>query len=127
MKGSRFSSSFMKCGCRLIFFFFNDTATTEIYTLSLHDALPIYHLYYRDVSDGQVVWSQYPTALTGTSVTLLGKVFPLRVYEFQIAAFNLTGEARLALTERQVAQRKLPGNPVIHQENYSNGSNNIAR
>jgi len=26
---------------RCIFFFFNDTATTEIYTLSLHDALPI--------------------------------------------------------------------------------------
>src|SRR2546427_12949022 len=26
------------------FFFFNDTATTEIYTLSLHDALPIYWL-----------------------------------------------------------------------------------
>src|SRR3712207_7525621 len=24
-------------------FFFNDTATTEIYTLSLHDALPIFH------------------------------------------------------------------------------------
>ena len=24
-----------------VFFFFNDTATTEIYTLSLHDALPI--------------------------------------------------------------------------------------
>src|SRR5258708_29869434 len=28
----------------LNFFFFNDTATTEIYTLSLHDALPIYCL-----------------------------------------------------------------------------------
>src|SRR5438477_11522543 len=27
-----------------LFFFYNDTATTEIYTLSLHDALPIYHL-----------------------------------------------------------------------------------
>src|SRR5256885_16594294 len=27
---------------RLSFFFFNDTATTEIYTLSLHDALPIW-------------------------------------------------------------------------------------
>src|SRR5712664_4977087 len=27
------------CG---LFFFFNDTATTEIYTLSLHDALPIW-------------------------------------------------------------------------------------
>src|SRR3712207_6871229 len=28
----------------MFFFFFNDTATTEIYTLSLHDALPIYWL-----------------------------------------------------------------------------------
>src|SRR2546430_9679838 len=28
-------------GAPSIFFFFNDTATTEIYTLSLHDALPI--------------------------------------------------------------------------------------
>src|SRR3989475_7122687 len=28
----------------VLFFFFNDTATTEIYTLSLHDALPIYLL-----------------------------------------------------------------------------------
>ena len=27
----------------MIFFFFNDTATTEIYTLSLHDALPIFY------------------------------------------------------------------------------------
>src|SRR3712207_6860194 len=32
-------------GTDLLFvFFFNDTATTEIYTLSLHDALPIYQL-----------------------------------------------------------------------------------
>src|SRR2546427_13043579 len=30
----------------LIIFFFNDTATTEIYTLSLHDALPICDPYY---------------------------------------------------------------------------------
>src|SRR2546426_1657349 len=29
------------CHSCSIFFFFNDTATTEIYTLSLHDALPI--------------------------------------------------------------------------------------
>src|SRR3989442_7631948 len=29
---------------RFFFFFFNDTATTEIYTLSLHDALPIWTL-----------------------------------------------------------------------------------
>src|SRR3712207_8437365 len=44
------------------FFFFNDTATTEIYTLSLHDALPISVL----VSTGLVVlilWASLVTAL----------------------------------------------------------------
>src|SRR3989442_74638 len=35
-------SFFISCALhRFLFFFFNDTATTEIYTLSLHDALPI--------------------------------------------------------------------------------------
>src|SRR6266702_6659649 len=38
MAGSRHGFLF----CLFLFFFFNDTATTEIYTLSLHDALPIY-------------------------------------------------------------------------------------
>src|SRR5256885_15361631 len=38
------SSSARECSSRYIYiFFFNDTATTEIYTLSLHDALPISH------------------------------------------------------------------------------------
>src|SRR2546430_13260686 len=32
------------------FFFFNDTATTEIYTLSLHDALPITHQWFGDLT-----------------------------------------------------------------------------
>src|SRR5256886_4096409 len=35
------------------FFFFNDTATTEIYTLSLHDALPILHLGEHRLSAGR--------------------------------------------------------------------------
>src|SRR2546430_3348899 len=40
--------SFLWLRIRSFFFFFNDTATTEIYTLSLHDALPIslYRLYH---------------------------------------------------------------------------------
>src|SRR2546427_7718267 len=32
----------ISCHATFFFFFFNDTATTEIYTLSLHDALPIW-------------------------------------------------------------------------------------
>src|SRR2546428_10346940 len=37
-----YMSSRMSTILRSGFFFFNDTATTEIYTLSLHDALPIF-------------------------------------------------------------------------------------
>src|SRR2546428_9824374 len=40
------------------FFFFNDTATTEIYTLSLHDALPIFL-----VLDGHLVPGERPAAI----------------------------------------------------------------
>src|SRR3989442_9634133 len=36
-----------------LIFFFNDTATTEIYTLSLHDALPIYRVAAADDREGR--------------------------------------------------------------------------
>src|SRR3712207_9127485 len=51
----------------IFIFFFNDPATTEIYTLSLHDALPI-------------STSTEPVASTGTSVPLTGTwtVSPMR-------------------------------------------------
>src|SRR2546426_5915000 len=42
----------------VFFFFFNDTATTEIYTLSLHDALPIFgggHALHRGVKPGEAL------------------------------------------------------------------------
>src|SRR5271166_6271795 len=34
-----------------LFFFFNDTATTEFYTLSLHDALPIWFVFRDEIRD----------------------------------------------------------------------------
>src|SRR2546427_13280249 len=39
----------------MFFFFFNDTATTEIYTLSLHDALPISSLIHDDIEDNDTM------------------------------------------------------------------------
>src|SRR5260221_10397893 len=41
------------------FFFFNDTATTEIYTLSLHDALPISDTPEPDKSAQESAWDAY--------------------------------------------------------------------
>src|SRR2546430_11825853 len=40
-------------------FFFNDTATTEIYTLSLHDALPIYAVKYLLIPDESAELTRY--------------------------------------------------------------------
>src|SRR5260221_4070001 len=72
------------------FFFFNDTATTEIYTLSLHDALPICPL----SSDGTrwrhsalpffILLSFFPNALDPVCVLLLKRIdrqgiFPLSI------------------------------------------------
>src|SRR2546422_7811550 len=50
-----------------LFFFFNDTATTEIYTLSLHDALPIFGLFYSAVglSPASIGYSQTTSYSTG--------------------------------------------------------------
>ena len=49
-----FSGFFLLSFLFFLFFFFNDTATTEIYTLSLHDALPIsYFLYSTVYSNGE--------------------------------------------------------------------------
>src|SRR5258708_16275542 len=54
----------------LIFFFFNDTATTEIYTLSLHDALPIFMAF--------GMWLPYSPLATSLGLTQLpGMYWPI--------------------------------------------------
>src|SRR5258706_8765922 len=55
------------------FFFFNDTATTEIYTLSLHDALPISDLALVDQAFLRLV-HELDRVLDGENMALLGFV-----------------------------------------------------
>src|SRR5216683_7710536 len=50
----------------LCFFFFNDTATTEIYTLSLHDALPISCSWRRRASSCATSWSASMNSLSAS-------------------------------------------------------------
>ena len=55
----------------MFFFIFNDAATTEIYTLSLHDALPIFFIIHGDSGDGITdepitqEWSQATPGING--------------------------------------------------------------
>src|SRR5256885_5892049 len=63
------------------FFFFNDTATTEIYTLSLHDALPIYMKAdpkkYRGALEGQTLAMIFEKSSTRTRVSFEEGMFQL--------------------------------------------------
>src|SRR2546428_7626436 len=52
----------------LFFFFFNDTATTEIYTLSLHDALPIFGQLHLHFERGRQRLSRRQQVLQGDGV-----------------------------------------------------------
>src|SRR2546422_6640461 len=52
----------------IFFFFFNDTATTEIYTLSLHDALPISRLRRRHMPCGSWAAAPRPSAPISTAM-----------------------------------------------------------
>src|SRR3712207_8045141 len=64
--------SYLHC---IFFFFFNDTATTEIYTLSLHDALPILIPVNRAESietTNAVMGTHAGTCVTGANTTKLG-------------------------------------------------------
>src|SRR6266446_4806602 len=61
----------------LFFFFFNDTATTEIYTLSLHDALPIFLHHLSRFVFGQERWHRWPHVAAGPPADPVGFPQPL--------------------------------------------------
>src|SRR2546427_4616361 len=59
-----------------MFFFFNDTATTEIYTLSLHDALPISESYVRSELAGAEFFARLKPARRLWRRRLVGRPLP---------------------------------------------------
>src|SRR6266511_5625139 len=85
------------------FFFFNDTATTEIYTLSLHDALPIFD------AISESFWMpphrSYITVAIGSTAILAG-VITVAIGAFDasdIVTIALAATAAIAILGLQVA------------------------
>src|SRR2546429_7601299 len=80
----------------LSFFFFNDTATTEIYTLSLHDALPISNAGVNAGANGRIA-KEFKPARTGQVGPKLHPtldspwVTETRIYEGGCAMSTATG------------------------------------
>src|SRR3712207_7003249 len=73
-----------------VFFFFNDTATTEIYTLSLHDALPIWWMISALVRRSH---SRPPGGGSGSTVTA--------IYPVPSSTRSATSRARNAQEDRK--------------------------
>src|SRR5256885_12152836 len=83
------------------FFFFNDTATTEIYTLSLHDALPIF----------QALWGLGRTATKTPFLAGVGLAAAIRSEEH---TSELQSPCNLVC--RLLLEKKKKNEPQLHHE-----------
>src|ERR1039457_2178945 len=82
------------------FFFFNDTATTEIYTLSLHDALPI------SITDDEYVRAGAKILDTAADVWATGDLI-LKVKEPVASEYPLMREGQTLFTYLHLAADRL--------------------
>src|SRR5258708_20969618 len=97
------------------FFFFNDTATTEIYTLSLHDALPIYILGQRRFVSReeqirehfQMFMDTFPSIFADRKSTRLNSSHQIISY----AVFCLKKKTRSALTMATLSASRASASP----------------
>src|SRR2546430_8244193 len=92
--------------CRLFFFFFNDTATTEIYTLSLHDALPIYS------DSGSISSSPVLNLLATGDYTLTVERTGDSTGAYQFALSDVRGAVPLTRSEEHTSELQSQSNLV---------------
>src|SRR3712207_9232950 len=100
----------MSTSTLLLFFFFNDTATTEIYTLSLHDALPISSVVRATTmlaSPDQIIRSTATNSTCRVATTLLGVHRPA-VRLTTSGVDTATGQAHSSGAPAQAPSRALP-------------------
>src|SRR3712207_7952531 len=108
-----------------IFFFFNDTATTEIYTLSLHDALPIYVQSGTDAANWlKTQWTTIANGRADVSVSLFTHASTVSPQPSVIA--TITGRSEEHTSELQSRQylvcRLLLEKKKSHYQSYSSST-----
>src|SRR3712207_7464856 len=97
----------------MIFFFFNDTATTEIYTLSLHDALP-------DLGGGQPVAGRRRRVLRRRRRVPHGVPLPRHAAHVHVAATGDRKSTRLNSSHANISYavfclKKKKTDTLVHQ------------
>ena len=86
------------CSLFCFFFFFNDTATTEIYTLSLHDALPI-----SDLAALKTIKHEHLLERTMRDIARNFQAMPLVAWMVWIAIATIAAPVMALPTEAQSA------------------------
>src|SRR3712207_8927475 len=109
----------------MLCFFFNDTATTEIYTLSLHDALPIWHRAGAGAGADRPLESQVAGTARMTRIALLA-LAALLVASCGRRSEEHTSElqSRQYLVCRLLLEKKKKNSYVLDSHTYMCGSHN---
>src|SRR2546422_6204151 len=101
----------------IILFFFNDTATTEIYTLSLHDALPILYMYVNCIS----MYQQSTIRCTKTCTTkCMTKCITRCTYSGRSEEHTSELQSRLHLVCRLLLEKKKKKKLNLRSRNKNN-------
>src|SRR5260370_25912305 len=87
-----------------LFFFFNDTATTEIYTLSLHDALPISSFW--DAAAAHIASASTPSASMGDGSVHTAQSVTMGMFEHRSEEHTSELQSHLNLVCRLLLEKK---------------------
>src|SRR3712207_8162205 len=99
-------------------FFFNDTATTEIYTLSLHDALPIYLLDDLTLHPAELVVARGRRQVDGLT-DAVGELLPLqRAVVHRSEEHTSELQSRQYLVCRLLLEKKTPATPIFRISSF---------
>src|SRR5260370_17049491 len=102
------------------FFFFNDTATTEIYTLSLHDALPISSTMTRRAATERSTWWLRPEKCAATAPITSRRCTPSMRSEEHTSELqsHLNLVCRLLLEKKKNTQEQVVSHHPPHSHNH---------
>src|SRR3712207_8874755 len=100
-----------------IFFFFNDTATTEIYTLSLHDALPISEPGLPWVTPGSGEIMMWPVSVCH-QVSTTGQRSPPITFQYHSHAFGLIGSPTVPSSRSEERSRSEEHTSELQSRQY---------
>src|SRR5437764_7432289 len=108
------------CHSTCLSFFFNDTATTEIYTLSLHDALPILSgIQQIDGGRGRIGWKATHIAIAGFVIPYMAVYDPALIGEARSEEHTSELQSPMYLVCRLLLEKKKKKLLTMEYANYN--------